>query len=212
MTARVRLVTWGAWLACGALPSPAAEPTVAPPASALRFVDGTAEAGIDFVMTSGRKPSREILEVNGGGVALFDYDLDGDLDLFLANGATMDDPEHGPGSRLYANDGRGRFTDVTAKVGIDLHRWAMGVATGDGDADGDDDLFVTCYGPDVLLRNDAGPGGGRRFTDVTAAAGLADPRWGASAAFADLDLDSDLDLYVTNYLAFDPKKPPPRKT
>ena len=205
--ARALFALW----ALGALPSPAAEPAVRPAAPALRFADGTLDAGIDFVLTSGASPSREILEVNGGGVALFDYDQDGDLDVFFANGATMADPEHGPGSRLYANDGRGRFTDVTAKVGISLRRWAMGVATGDVDSDGDDDLFVTCYGPDVLLRNDASPGG-RRFTDVTAASGLGDPRWGASAAFSDLDLDGDLDLYVTNYLVFDPAKPPPRRT
>ena len=88
----------------------------------LRFTDATRDSGIEFRMTSGKTPSREILEVNGGGLALFDYDADGDLDLFVANGATMDDPEHGPGSRLFANDGTGKFTDVTGGVGIDLVR------------------------------------------------------------------------------------------
>jgi hypothetical protein len=176
----------------------------------LRFSDATRDSGIELAMTSGKTPSREILEVNGGGLALFDYDADGDLDLFVANGATMDDPEHGPGSRLFANDGTGKFTDVTADVGIDLRRWAMGVAVGDYDADGDDDLYVTCFGRNVLLRNQK-TGDGRRFEDVTSEAGVGDERWGASAAFGDVDNDGDLDLYVVNYLEFDVKKPPKRQ-
>jgi len=191
----------------GLLPVPAA---AADAPAGLYFTDVTERLGIDLTLTSGRTPSREILEVDGGGVALFDYDGDDDLDLFFANGATLDDPEHGPGSRLYANRGDGTFEDVTARAGIALRRWAMGVAVGDYDGDGDDDLYVTCFGPDVLLRNDGGKDG--RFTDVTAAAGLGDPRWGTSAAFADLDADADLDLYVTNYLEFDPRRPPPRAT
>jgi hypothetical protein len=185
-------------------------PAAPPPAAALRLTDATAESGINFTATSGRMPSREILEVNGGGVALFDYDGDGDLDLFLANGATLNDTERGPGSRLFANDGCGRFTDVTRETGIDLRRWAMGVAVGDHDADGDPDLYVTCFGPNVLLRNDR-TAEGRRFTDVSAQAGVGDPRWGTSAAFGDVDGDGDLDLYVANYLVFDVAAPPARK-
>ncbi len=174
--------------------------------TALRFTAVPGSAGIDLVMTSGGMPSREILEVNGGGVALFDWDEDGDLDVFLANGATLADPERGPGSRLYANRGDGTFEDVTRKAGIDLVRWAMGVAVGDYDGDGWDDLYVACFGPNVLLRNVEG----RRFEEVPGAAGAADPRWSTSAAFADLDGDGDLDLYVVDYLAFDPRKPPDR--
>ena len=176
---------------------------------ALRFSDVTRESGLVFKLTSGAAPSREILEVNGGGVALFDYDGDDDLDVFLANGATLDDTESGPGSRLYANTGDGKFVDVTSRVGLELKRWAMGVAVGDYDADGDDDLYVTCFGPNVLLRNDATEGG-RKFVDVAAEAGVDDPRWGASAAFGDVDDDGDLDLYVANYLEFDVAAPPPR--
>jgi hypothetical protein len=181
-----------------------------PPAGAeapsLRFTPVPGSAGIGLAMTSGGMPSREILEVDGGGIALFDYDRDGDLDVFLANGATLDDPENGPGSRLYANRGDGTFEDVTERTGIDLRRWAMGVAVGDYDGDGWDDLYVACWGPNVLLRNVAG----RRFEDVSRAAGVADPRWSTSAAFADLDGDGDLDLFVVNYLDFDPAHPPDR--
>jgi len=177
--------------------------------SGIRFVDATPEAGIDFAMTSGGDPSRYILEIDGGGVALFDYDGDGDLDLFLANGATLAAPENGPGSRLFANDGDGKFEDVTARSGIAVRRWAMGVAAGDYDGDGDDDLYVTCYGPNVLLRNDVNQTG--KFKDITAEAGVGGDRWSTSAAFADLDADGDQDLYVVNYLEFDAEKPPSRR-
>ena len=95
-------------------------------AAGMRFEDVTSSSGIDFVTTSGAMPSTEILEVNGTGLALFDYDEDGDLDLFVANGATLADPGRGPGSRLYANRGGGTFEDVTAAVGLKLTRSAMG--------------------------------------------------------------------------------------
>jgi hypothetical protein len=176
----------------------------------LRFEAVPHSAGIALPMTSGEMPSREILEVNGGGIALLDFDNDGDLDVFLADGATLAAPERGPGSRLYANRGDGTFEDVSRRVGLDLRRWAMGVAVGDYDGDGWDDLYVTCYGANALLRNTAGAAGGRRFVDVAQAAGVADAHWSSSAAFADLDADGDLDLYVVNYLEFDPRQPPAR--
>ena len=95
-------------------------------------------------------------------------------------------------------------------LGIHVTRWAMGVAVGDYNGDGYDDLYITCYGPNILLRNECGrttP----RFTDVTAEAGVGDSRWGTSAAWGDIDGDSDLDLYVVNYLEFDTKHPPGRE-
>jgi len=186
--------------------TPAARPKHSPPAPAIRLeVLGPDATGLDITMTSGASPSTEIIEVNGGGLGLIDYDRDGDLDLFVANGATLADPENGPGSRLYENLGGMRFVDVTSAAGIDLHRWAMGVTVGDVDGDGWDDLYVTCYGPNVLLRNVEG-----RFVDVTVEAGVGDPGWGTTSAFGDLDRDGDLDLYVTNYLDFDTSNPPSR--
>jgi len=174
----------------------------------LHFSDVTARSGVDMVITSGRSPSTQILEVKGGGLALLDYDNDGDLDLFVPNGAYLDAPRGGPGARLYENDGHRRFTDVTAASGIDFHGWGMGVAVGDVDGNGFDDIYVAAYGPDVLLLND----GKKHFADATARAGLGDPRWGTAAAFGDIDGDGDLDLYVANYVDFDAAHPPPGRS
>ncbi|HMN95782.1 MAG TPA: CRTAC1 family protein [Phycisphaerales bacterium] len=180
-----------------AAPGPAALPL-------LHFTDVTAESGLIASMTSGALPSTQILEVKGGGLALIDFDGDGDFDIFMPNGATLDDPESGPGARLFENLGGLRFRDVSERSGIDLRRWAFGVAVGDYDGDGRDDLYICCFGGDVLLRN-LGDG---RFEDVTAAAGIDAGGWSTSAAFADLDGDGDLDLYVTRYLGFDVANPP----
>lgn len=186
--------------AASADPPPGAS---APPA--IHFVDATAGSGLDATMTSGRMPSTQILEVKGGGLALIDFDGDGDLDIFMPNGATLDDPEHGPGARLFENLGKLQFRDATAGMGVKHQRWSYGVAVGDCDGDGRDDLYICCFGGDVLLRNL----GGGRFQDVTAKAGLGGSGWSTSAAFADLDGDGDLDLFVVKYLDFDPAHPPP---
>ena len=182
-----------------ALPRQAGAPT------GPRFSDVTAGSGIDLAPTSGVHPRTQILEVKGGGLALVDFDRDGDLDLFVPNGATLADPERGPGARLYRNDGGLRFTDVTPASGIRHTRWSFGVAVGDVDGDGFDDLFIACFGPDVLLRNK----GDGTFEDISARAGVADGGWSTSAAFADLDQDGDLDLFVCRYLEFDPARPLP---
>ena len=170
------------------------------------FDNITRSSGIEMTMRSGGTPTREILEVNGGGIGVIDVENDGRPDIFVANGALLDDPENGPGSRLFRNDGQMRFTDVTDAANIRHTRWSFGVAVGDVDGDGYDDMLICCYGPNVLLRS-LGDG---TFQDVSAEAGIADARWATSAAFGDLDLDGSLDLYVVNYLDFDHLRPPSR--
>ncbi len=142
--------------------------------------------------------------MNGGGVALFDYDGDGDLDIFLVNGSTFDWPvgEDAPRDRLYRNDGGWSFTDVSDAAGIAEDAWGCGVAVADIDNDGDLDLYVTNYGPDELWVND----GDGTFTRSGASSGANDPRWGASCTFLDYDRDGWVDLFVVNYLEFDRAK------
>ncbi|MSQ90692.1 MAG: CRTAC1 family protein [Phycisphaerales bacterium] len=172
----------------------------------IQMVDVTAPSGIDFTTTSGSTPSTQILEVKGGGIALIDFDNDGDFDLFFPNGATLHEPSKGPGARLYENLGACKFRDVTAGSGLNHHGWSFGSAVGDYDGDGFDDIYVACAGPDRLFRN-LGSG---RFDDVSTVAGIGNEKlWGTSAAFADLDGDHDLDIYVTNYVECDPAKPIP---
>jgi hypothetical protein len=170
------------------------------------FEDVAEDVGLRFVHEAGAAGQYALPEVMGAGVALLDYDGDGDLDVFLVQGGTLaDGTGHGAaGSRLFRNELRKddprslRFTDVTPKTGFAPHGYGMGAATGDYDGDGDLDIYVTAFGRNVLYRND----GSGTLTDVTDAAGVDDPRWSTSAAFLDYDRDGDLDLFVANYLAF----------
>ena len=182
------------------------------------FRDATREAGMDFVHFNGMSGERYLCEMMGPGGAMLDYDNDGDLDFYLIQGRML-----GPGKtladalfpppnsrsltdRLYRNDlqthknGRRRlhFVDVTEESGIKATGYGMGVATGDFNNDGWNDLYVTNFGPNQLFRNN----GDGTFTDVAAAAGADDPRWSVSAAFLDYDRDGWLDLYVGNYVDF----------
>lgn len=194
-------------LVCGCPREPTAPPGV-PLSRGIVFEDATARTGIDMVQTSGRTPSTSLLEVKGGGVALIDYDDDGDLDVFVPNGAYLDAPSTGPGCRMFENQGGLKFRDVTSALGLAYTGFGMGVAVGDVDADGFDDIYVAAFGPDVLLHND----GGKHFTDATATAGLGDPRWSTAASFGDVDGDGDLDLYVVNYVQLDLARPwPPER-
>jgi len=177
-----------------------------PAVASLHFRDVTATSGIDFSLTSGGTPSRQILEVKGGGLALIDLDGDADHDLFVPNGATLESPFAGPGARLFENQGDLRFVDATEKAGLEFSRWGFGCAVGDVDGDGADDVYVACFGSNALLVNTGG-----RLVERTADAGVggAADAWSTAACFGDIDLDGDLDLYVTNFLAFDPASPPP---
>jgi hypothetical protein len=172
-----------------------------------RFVDVVEGSGIDLVVTFGGAEKRYIIEYTGTGAGLVDYDGDGDLDLYLVDGSALELPPGAPPprDRLYRNEGGFRFVDVTDEAGLGATGWGGGVLAGDVDNDGDPDLLVTNFGPNVLYRNN----GDGTFTDVTERSGLVDSRWHSSAAFGDLDADGFLDLYVTNHAVFDPDAPPP---
>jgi hypothetical protein len=146
------------------------------------------------------------VETTGGGVGLLDYDSDGDLDLFFAQGVPLPPRtvSHPPSDVLLRNEGRGKFVDVSAQAGLTSKGYGQGVAVGDYDGDGDPDVFVTRYGLNTLWRNE----GDGRFTDVTTRAGIGIPRWSLGAAFLDYDGDGDLDLFVANYFSFDPAAAP----
>lgn len=194
--------------AAAAPESPAGE---SPTGRRIEFVDVAAAAGIDVVNVSGDPRRWYIPESNGNGAAWLDYDGDGDMDLFVGNGADLEyvddgarlEVRHTASSRLYRNDGAWHFADVTDAAGARRSDWIQAVATGDVDNDGDTDLYLACLGADVLLCNEGGS-----FVDGTAAAGLGCPLWGAGAAFGDVDADGNLDLYVANYVRFDPEHPP----
>jgi hypothetical protein len=171
-------------------------------APAVAFTDATTESGVGFVHHNGAYGEKLLPETMGGGVAILDYDGDRDQDLFFVDSTRWREgpPQSAPGAlALYENDGRGRFRDRSGEKGVALSLYGTGVAAGDYDNDGDVDLFVAAVGANRLLRNEES---GRRFTDVTAAAGVAgDPReWSSSSAFLDYDRDGDLDLFVGNYV------------
>lgn len=165
----------------------------------LYFIDATDAAGIALVNTSGSS-QRYIVEGMMGGSAFFDYDNDGDVDLYIANGSSFDGFEEGahPRNALYRNDGTGLFQDVTNAAAVGDTSWSMGCAVSDYDNDGDADLYVSNYGRNTLYRNE----GAERFVDVTDAAGVGDDRWGTGAVFGDYDRDGDVDLFVANYVDF----------
>ena len=167
------------------------------------FVDTTESAGITFEHTDGRSGIRLFNEFLGSGGGFFDYDADGDLDIYLVNGAiqTENAQTETPHNVLYRNNGDGTFTDVTETAGVGSTTYGAGATAGDYDNDGDLDLYVTNFGEDQLYRNN----GDGTFTDVTKQAKVANPNWGTSCAFADIDNDGNLDLYVTNYAAYHPK-------
>jgi len=167
-------------------------------ANAITFRDITQKAGIHFVHNNAAFGKKYLPETMGPGVAFIDYDNDGWPDIFIVNG--MDWPGHGSKRstpKLYHNNHDGTFTDVTHKAGLDVEMFGMGVAVGDYDNDGYDDLFVTALGQSHLFHNN----GNGTFTDVTEKAGLLGPKeFSTSAAWVDYDRDGKLDLVVANYV------------
>ena len=166
----------------------------------VAFVDVTKAAGINF--SSFSSPDKKyIVESMGGGVALFDFDGDGRLDIYLVNSYTVEAAlakRPRPPAALYRNLGNGKFEEVAAKAGVADPGWAMGVAVADYDNDGFDDLYVTCFGPNHLYHNR----GNGTFEDVTEKAGVGDPRFSTGAAWGDYNRDGYLDLFVSNYVDF----------
>ncbi len=173
------------------------------------FIESAAAAGLSFDHFIGSTGQYYLPEIMGSGVALFDFDLDGDLDVYFVQGAMLDKsksptestfpPKNGVANRLFENrmvpEGRLSFVEATAESGLGDEGYGMGVAVGDYDADGDPDLYVTNVGPNVLYGNN----GNGSFSVVD---GPQDNRWSTSAAFVDYDGDGDLDLFFTNYVGF----------
>ena len=160
------------------------------------FKNRIEESGIDYVHWTGSEVRFHLPECVSGGVALFDYDNDGDLDIYLVQGADLLDKVPAPPNRLFRNDGNFQFTDVTESAGVGHRGFGMGVACADVDLDGDVDLYVTNYGPNVLYRNE----GDGTFVDISEEAGVTDPSFSSSAAFGDLDKDGYPELFIANYL------------
>jgi hypothetical protein len=199
---------------CATLPVFTFDQLASATALPFQFVNVAREAGLRTkTIFGGEKTNRFLLETTGCGCAFFDYDDDGWLDIFLVNGTRFEakwPPGQAPVSRLYKNNRDGTFTDVTVQAGVAHTGWGQGVCAGDYDNDGLDDLFVTYWGDCVLWHND----GKGRFTNVapragvTTATGTAARRWNTGCAFVDYDKDGLLDLFVANYIDFDPKTAP----
>ena len=184
--------------------SPDASPSIAGSPLGVNFIDVAKEAGLNAkTIYGGEHKNKYLLETTGCGVAFYDYDNDGWLDIFLVNGWRLEGFPKGqePTSHLFKNNRDGTFTDVTAKAGLVHSGWGQGVCIGDYDNDGFEDLFVTYFGKNVLYHNN----GDGTFTDVSEKAGIAGSgkRWNTGCAFLDYDRDGHLDLFVANYIDLD---------
>ena len=204
-----------AWTCCAAVLTVLRAQTPAAPWP-VRFSDVAEQAGLTHPSVYGETDrKRFIIETNGCGTAFVDFDRDGWIDALVLSGTRLEPgtrkdhiwpAEQAPRSRLYRNRRDGTFEDVTRRVGLERVGWASSVCAGDYDDDGWIDLFVTYFGQNVLYRNV----GGKRFDDVTerARVGTTGIRWGSGCSFIDYDRDGDLDLFVANYLLFDPATAP----
>jgi hypothetical protein len=176
--------------------------------AAISFQDVTPDTLKSFILRNSPTPARHQIETMPGGLAVLDFDNDGRLDLYFVNAAlspSLDRPDASFSNRLFRNLGNFRFEDVTARAGVAGAGYGMGAAAADYDADGFTDLFVTGVGKVILYRNR----GDGTFEDVTKRAGLtADGRWSIAAGWFDYDKDGDLDLFIVNYVVWDPLKEP----
>ncbi len=185
--------------------APARRPKFSGKPFSAQFTDVAASAGLRLPSICGAVDhTKYLIETTGAGVAFLDYDNDGWLDIFVLSGTLMEGDPHAT-NRLYKNNRDGTFTDVTEKAGLIRTGWAMGVTVGDYNNDGFEDIFVTYWGQNVLYRNN----GDGTFSEVTKEAGLLRPvRWGTGCTFVDYDRNGFLDLFVSNYVVFDPKTVP----
>ena len=196
------------WAAAGAAQIKTA--VASTPASPVQFIDVAERAGLKVPnVWGGAEHKRLIIETKGSGIAFFDYDNDGWLDIYLTNGSRLDakwPAGTAPTTHLFKNNRDGTFTDVTEKSGIGRSGWQTGICVGDYDNDGWDDLFCTFWGRNILFHNN----GNGTFSDVTKKAGLAQEkgRWGTGCSFVDYDRDGHLDLFVCNFVHLDPDNPP----
>lgn len=182
--------------------------------STVKFTDVTKQAGIDFRYTFGDYTYENILESSGSGITIFNYNNDGLMDLYMMNGTYLEGISDKEGevfkntaNKLYKNNGDGTFTEVSEEAGLDDSYWGMAAGAIDYDVDGDQDLYLLNYGPNVFYRNN----GDGTFTDITESLGLEGPKmlngflkWSVGVAFWDFNLDNRIDAMVGNFLAFDP--------
>lgn len=179
------------------------------------FEDVTISSGIDFKYTFGDHTYKNILESSGSGITILDYDNDGDMDIYMLNGVYIEGISDKDGiefknstNKLYQNNGDGTFTEASHKAGIDDNHWSMAAGALDYDGDGDVDIYLVNYGPNVFYLNN----GNGTFTDITKKIGLSGPKtingftkWSVGVAFLDFNKDDRTDIMVGNFLAFDPK-------
>jgi hypothetical protein len=177
------------------------------------FTDVSRQAGLEMKIIDGDDPTEYLVDVNGEGGCFLDYNNDGYQDIFLVNGSSrQSEARHQlPHDYLLRNNGDGTFTDVTAQAHVAATGWQSGCAVGDYNNDGFADIYITSYGPNKLYRNN----GDGTFTEIADAAGVSDPHWGfpkwsMGAAWGDYDNDGRLDLYVANFVKFDPQHLPPK--
>ncbi len=167
----------------------------------VQFIDVTMSAGIDFEHFDGRSGEKYLIETLGSGALFFDFNVDGNLDLYIVNGAHVSSPiqtTDRPKNSLYQNNGDGTFTDVTLKAGVGDTGYGVGCAAADINNDGFPEIYVTNFGSNRLYYNN----GDGTFTDITEKAGVGDKRWGTGCAFLDYNLDGYVDIYVVNYMIF----------